>query len=554
MLDGLPLAIELAAARTRIFEPATILEKLEARLTFLTGGARDLPERQQTMRAAVDWSYDLLNEDEKKLFRRLSVFACRFTPAAAETVAWDDTYGTSTDDNVEFPDLFASLADKNLLIRRKSSDGDATFGLLEIVREYAESVLETDDNEDEVRRRHAEFYLQLAESAEPHLQSRESARWIGRLEQEHDNLQAALHWAVKEAPDIASRLAAAIRQFWIIRGHLSEGILWIEEILGQKVEMDPAIRWKLLTACGNIRQFQGETAAAQEFYGRGLIAARESGNQRYISQSLRGLGALAYIKYDFANARRNLDEALTISRRVGDDFGRAAALARLGDISSVEGDTTTARDLTAEALSVFRRLGYLEGISAKLYNLGAIVYLDGDSETAYEHFKEAYRTALELGEKINTRLIFDGFAALAAERGQYARAARLSGAADSLGATIGYAIEPAEQIFRDAYLGKLRAAMTDSAFNKEYKVGRKMTAAQASEFARPQLMDGPDRTTSENVVPKSGSKRTTTELPEDSDSARSVLIRRSVLIAFVIVATLLAGSLVYASWIWFAHP
>jgi non-specific serine/threonine protein kinase len=554
MLDGLPLAIELAAARTRIFAPATILEKLEARLSFLTGGARDLPERQQTMRAAVDWSYDLLNEDEKKLFRRLSVFACRFTPAAAETVAWDDTYGSSSADSVEFPDLFASLADKNLLIRRKSSQGDAMYGLLEIVREYAESVLETDDDEDEVRRRHAEFYLRLAEGAEPHLQSRESAKWIGRLEQEHDNLAAALQWSVRKAPDIAARLAAAIRQFWIIRGHLSEGIGWIEEILRQGIESDPSIRWKLLTACGNIRQFQGEIEAAQKFYGDGLAAARESGNQRYISQSLRGLGALAYIKYEFHNARNYLDEALIISRKVGDDFGRAAALARLGDISSVEGDTTTARDLTAEALSVFRRLGYLEGISAKLYNLGAIVYLDGDSETAYEHFKEAYRTALELGEKINTRLIFDGFAALAAERGQYSRAARLSGAADSLGATIGYAIEPAEQIFRDAYLGKLRAAMTDSAFDKEYKVGRKMTPLQASEFARPQLLDGPDRTTSEIVVPETGSKRTTTELSENSDLAGKFLLRRPALISFVILATLLVATLVYGLWMWFVRP
>ncbi|HYJ92136.1 MAG TPA: protein kinase, partial [Pyrinomonadaceae bacterium] len=218
MLDGLPLAIELAAARTRVFSPAMIVENLEAKLAFLTGGAVDLPKRQQTMRAAVAWSYDLLNEAEKRLFRRLSVFGCRFTTAGAEAVASRRLNGEIIDDSklnklpesVEFLDRFASLADKSLLVRHQRSVGEITYGLLEIVREYAAERLETDDDADEIRRRHACFYLSIAEEAEPHLQTKNTARWIRRLDEEYENIRLALIWSIKNKPLTAARLAAAI--------------------------------------------------------------------------------------------------------------------------------------------------------------------------------------------------------------------------------------------------------------------------------------------------------------------------------------------------------
>ncbi|HEY2865679.1 MAG TPA: protein kinase, partial [Pyrinomonadaceae bacterium] len=459
-LDGLPLAIELAAARTRVFSPAMILEKLQARLAFLTGGAVDLPKRQQTMRAAVDWSYDLLNEDEKQLFRRLSVFACRFTAEAAEAILSDRSGSgagpESTLNSVEFLDRFASLADKSLLVRRQHAAGEMNYGLLEIVREYAETRLEMDDDADAVRRRHAAYYLAIAEEAESHLQTKDTGVWIKRLDAEYENIRLALLWSIENESVTAARIAAAIRHFWLIRGHLTEGLAWAEEILTLSPEMSAETKWKILTLCGNASQFQGDIKKAHTFYDEALTAARQTGNSKMLAQSLRGVGALAYLQYDFVSARDLINEAIRLSRSIDDDFGLAAALARLGDISSVEGDTATARSLTAESLGIFRRIGYSEGISAKLYNLGAIVFLDGDHQLARQHFEEAHITAMELGEKINTRLIFDGFAALAAETGDFVRAAKLSGAAESLGATIGYTIEPAEQIFRDAYQGKLK--------------------------------------------------------------------------------------------------
>ena len=289
--------------------------------------------------------------------------------------------------------------------------------------------------------------------------------------------------SIKKEPQIAARLAAAIRQFWLTRGYLSEGIGWAEQILDQDVEIPAQTRWKILTVSGNISQFQGDIKKAYSFYDQALNSARLSENQKYVAQSLRGLGATAYLQYDFVDARKLINEAIELSRSIGDDFGLAAAMARLGDISSLEGDRIAARHLTERALAIFRRIGYLEGINAKLYNLGAIVFLDGDHETAQKHFEEAHSAALDIGEKINTRLIFDGFAALAAEKGDYVRAAKLSGAAESLGATIGYAIEPAEQMFRDAYIGKLRAAVPDDEFERERAAGRGLSTEEARGLA-----------------------------------------------------------------------
>ena len=479
MLDGLPLAIELAAARTRIFSPEIILEKLTARLAFLTGGARDLPERQQTMRAAVDWSYDLLNDDERRLFRRLSVFSGRFTLEGADEIGCDRDvdYGEKTPP--EFFDIFASLADKSLIVRRKNRRGDITYCLLEIVREYAQTVLERDDNADEIRRRHAALYLEIAETAEPHLRGPESAAWVKSLDEDHDNITAAILWSLEKDPLIAARLIAAVRQFWLTRGYFSEGLRWAEAVLAKGAEMPPEIRWKILTLCGNINQFQGERLKASEYYQQGLADARLSGNQAVIAQSLRGLSAMSYIDLDLERAREFASEAIEISRASADEFGLAAALARLGDISSIERDFEAAAELTTESLDIFRRLGYLEGISAKLYNLGAVVFLAGDHELARKHFLEAFDVARDLGEKINTRLIFDGFAALAAEDGNFALAAKLSGVAQSLGATIGYAIEPAERLFRDAYIEKVTSQLTDDEFDAEYRLGQKLSIAEA---------------------------------------------------------------------------
>jgi tetratricopeptide (TPR) repeat protein len=260
---------------------------------------------------------------------------------------------------------------------------------------------------------------------------------------------------------------------------------WSEAVLTRVPDINDATRWKILLTCGNISQFRGDLVQAQRYYDQALTAARSSGDQAYIAQSLRGLGAMAYIRRDLEQAKNCMNEAIEISRAAGDDFGLAASLARLGDIKSIEGRLEEAKALTAESLNIFRRLEYVEGVSAKLYNLGAIVFMLGEYEFARECFVEAYLAASGLNEKINTRLIFDGFAALAAVDGDLVRAAKLSGVADSLGTTIGYSIEPAEQKFRDAYLDKLKSSMPTGQFEAAHSEGQALSAEDARAFAFP---------------------------------------------------------------------
>ena len=546
-LDGLPLAIELAAARARVFSADVILEKLEERLSFLTGGAVDRPERQRTMRAAVEWSYDLLDDDEKRLFRRLSVFGCQFSAEAAEAVASEQrtlTKTLSTKQSVEFADTFASLVDKSLVYRRLRHGGKVAYGLLEIVREYAESRLEADDDAETVRRRHAYWYLDLAEKAEPHLLTKGAPVWVSRLDDDYDNVRTALSWSTNSEPLTASKLAAAIRQFWLVRGHLSEGLAWSEDILSRDAEIPAEIKWKLLTVCGNISQFKGDVSRAHQFYGDALVEARKSADQNYVAKSLRGVGALAYMERDLETARRVVEEAIAISKNIGDEFGRAASLARLGDISIVEGDAKSAREYTLESLEIFRSLGYTEGVSAKLYNLGSIVFQQGESELARSYFEEAYTTAVELGEKINTRLIFDGFAALAAESGDHKRAAKLSGVADSLGATVGYTIEPAEQKFRDHYLDKLKRSLSADEFASEYEAGKRMPHDDARQLACLSIDDDEKAKHSEYPVSDQIEHGTMSDLVL-RNSRRSTT-------SMILWAAIAAAVLAFLSWLWFS--
>jgi len=254
--------------------------------------------------------------------------------------------------------------------------------------------------------------------------------------------------------------------------------------LSRDIEMSADVHWKLVTGSGNMAQFQGDLENAHKHYSHGLAISRASGNDAQIAQSLRGLGALAYMNGDRASAREMLEEAIAISRRAGNKFGLGASLARLGDIAAADGDFAASRELSGQALDLFREIGYTEGISAKLNNLGAAAFLMGDHDDARAYLDEALAVAQELGEKINTRLIFDGYAALATDAGEYIRAARLSGVAESLGASIGYAVEPAEKMFRDSYIDKLRAAMGDDEFNAEHEVGRRLTLEQATTLTK----------------------------------------------------------------------
>ena len=489
-LDGLPLAIELAAARVKILTPQAILPRLEKRLKLLTGGARDLPARQQTMRGAVEWSYDLLDEDEKILFCQLSVFAGGFTLEAAETVVEketrrkgeeeivSDTQSVSSSPHllVSFSvlDGITSLIDHSLLVQKEQADGDSRFRMLELVREYAFETLEAGNREEAMRRSHAEYYLSLGEEAEQHLKGADSVKWLNRLEDEHDNLRAALRWSLDNDPETGARLAAAIRLFWFLHSHLTEGNGWLKAALERGSDVSTAdVRFKLLNVLGTLTRFQGDYETARKVYEEGLALGREANDLRQIAESSSGLGLVVYQQGDSAAARKYIEEGLAISRKLNDKFGIAAYLNSLGDIARTEGDDAAARPLFEEALAVSRQLGNKQFVSAILTNLGAVTFAEGDLTAACANFTEALESARELENRVAISYSLDGFAALAAERGNAEIAAKLAGAAEQLRESIGFEIEPADSRFRDAYLSKLRVP-DEAAFTKSIAQGRKL--------------------------------------------------------------------------------
>lgn len=467
-LEGLPLAIELAAARTRVLSPSEILSKLENRLRFLTGGARDLPERQRTMQGAIDWSHDLLEEVEKVIFRRLSVFAGNFSIEAAEAVC------SVADSNktVDVVDTITSLLDKSLLLRHEGQDGERRFGMLEVVREYAGSALEAAGEHDAVSRAHAEYFVSLGERAEPFLQAAQTAEWLDRLEDEHDNLRAAMQWSLNNDPTMAVRLAVSVRNFWLLHSHLSEGYRWLKAALERGGEPPPQLRFKLMNGLGLAARFRGDYQTARKAYEEGLAAGREAGDKQGVALSSRGLGLVAMQQGDARAAQEYFESGLAISRDLGDKFGIAISLSFLGDLARSEKDFSRARPLFEESLSLFRELDNKSAVSDALNNLASACLKGGDLRVAKQHFAEAANLALDLGNKMTMSYSLDGFAALAVEQGDFASAAQLCGAAEALRDAIGYKIEPAEEVFKEDYLAKLRTQMDEASFSQAFARGR----------------------------------------------------------------------------------
>ena len=497
-LDGLPLAIELAAARVKILTPNAILAKLENRLNLLTGGAKDLPARQQTMRGAVEWSYDLLNEDEKTLFRRLAVFAGGFTFEAAEAVVEEekrrkgeevivsDTQSVSStpqllisSSQIDILDLITSLVDKSLLVSKEQAEGEMRFRMLEVVREYALESLEMSGEMEAMRHSHAAYFLTLGEEAEVHLQTAQAGEWLNRLEHEHDNLRAAIRWLFENDAEMAERLAAAIRIYLINRSHLTEGREWLNAALERSDEASAAVRFKLLNGLGYLAFSQGDYLAARKFFEGDLAEGRTAGDKRRIAESLRGLGAVAHSQDDYTAARKFGEEGLAIHRELNDVFGIAKSLNGLVVLALSEGDSATARTLSEESLTNFRLVGNESGICYCLINLGEIAYINGDYEEAQERFAETLTIAQNLGYKDRVSFCLDGFAALGGKRGEWELAARLTGAAEHLREQIGYESKVTDRQRRNAYLAELKTKVDEDAFAKLYEQGRKLKLEEA---------------------------------------------------------------------------
>ena len=470
-LEGLPLAIELAAARARVISPKVILEKLENRLQLLTGGARDLPVRQQTVRGTVEWSCELLDEAEKRLFRRLAVFAGGFTFETAEAVCGNKEYSKA---EIKVLDTLTSLLDKSLLVQKPQTDSEPRFRMLEVVREYALELLEVSGEAEAVHHNHAAYFLALGEKAEQHLQGTESGKWLDLLEEEHDNLRAALQWSLENDAETAARLAAALRFFWIFHSHLTEGRQCMKTALERADNSSATVRIKLLNGIGISARNQGDYETARRMHEIILRDNQSPDNEREITLSIRCLGAIAMRQGDFPEARRFLERALVISRRLKDETEIGYSFAYLGTLARSEGDIARAYELISESFEIFKRSNNKEAVSASLSDLGFINYDQGNYEKAQSHFAEGLVMARSLRDKISISYFLDGFAALALRRGELQMAVRLAGAAEQLRESIGYEIDFADGRFRDIYLSELRGTLSEADFAKFYERGHKM--------------------------------------------------------------------------------
>jgi predicted ATPase/Tfp pilus assembly protein PilF len=482
-LDGLPLAIELAAARIKLLPPRAMLARLEHRLEFLTGGGRDLPARQQTLRNTIAWSYDLLNEDEQVLFRRLSVFVGGCTGEAVEAVAGDDSA------HVSLLDPLGSLLDKSLMREVKGANGEPRYVMLEMLREFGLEQLEASGEQGAIRFRHANFFLALAEQAETRLESEEQIEWMNRMEQEHDNLRAALEWSktAEGAGEICLRLAGTLGLFWEARGYFSEGRERLSTVLLREFAQGrTAARARLLARAAELAYRQSDYPATFSLAGESLAICREVGDRQGAASALIKLGNAATEGGDYATASEFLEEALSIWRELEDKRGTARALISLGWAALRPGDNPLANDRLEEALAISRELGdtrsigfelsglgevalrqgdysratrLLEeslelrrqvgnkwGVGVSLGTLGWVAIRQGDWKRAVSWLCESLEVRQEIGDKGGSAWCLERLAEVALAQGQAEKAVRLFGAAAALRASIGSVIDPVDQL------------------------------------------------------------------------------------------------------------
>jgi predicted ATPase/DNA-binding SARP family transcriptional activator/Tfp pilus assembly protein PilF len=431
-LDGIPLAIELAAARVHSLSLEEIHTHLDRRFRLLRGGDRSVLARQQTLQALIDWSWELLDVQEKLLLARLSVFAGGWTLTAAEAVCAGEGVGYRVSGIEEMPfahhavqtadgdgmastrhptpdtphpdqvlDLLASLVDKSLVIAE--TQGETTrYRLMETMRQYACERLAESEQSRTVRERHRDYFLKLAEEVRPKLKGAEQARWLTVLAEEHDNLRAAVTFCLEESEGGGQglRLGAALQTFWETRGHLSEGRDRLAALLAcPGTQTRSKARADALNGVGLLARLQGDNASARALHEESLGIQRELGNRQGIAVSLNNLGLLAADQGDYASARALYEESLTIKRELGDRQGIAACLNNLGIAAKDQGDYASARTLYEQSLEIRRELGDRQGVAGSLHNLGCVAQNQGDYASARTLYEEALTLNRELGNR-----------------------------------------------------------------------------------------------------------------------------------------------------------
>jgi predicted ATPase/class 3 adenylate cyclase len=477
-LDGLPLAIELAAARSRLLSPAAMLPRLERRLELLAGGMRDLPERQQTLRGAIAWSHDLLEPPEQRLFARFAVFVGGAELSEAEAVC-----GPAGDLGREVLDGLEALVEHSLL-RQVERSGEPRFFMLATIRDFAVEQLTESGEQEALRRRHALAYLGLAERAAPSLTSRDQRTWLDRLARDHDNFRAVHGWAVETGDGgVGLRLITALWRFWQIRGHLVEGKARADAALAIPGAQDAGETYlAALEAAGGLCYWLADFVCAQSRYEEVLAVRRAEGDPRAIAEALYNLSFTELFRRTNIDRARDLgEEALALFRAAGDERGIAKALWGLANVAGNQPDPAAARRYCEEAIPILRRLDESFMLAWSLFTLGQMESLEGDLEASQERLLEALDLFATADDVSGFALVLDGLAIVAHYAGDRQRAARLSGVVEDLEARTGTGLNPTNR----ALLGFDPATLRDDPETAAaWAEGRRMSIADALAYAR----------------------------------------------------------------------
>jgi non-specific serine/threonine protein kinase len=529
-LDGIPLALELAAARVRLLSAEQLAARLGDRFGLLTGGSRTALPRRQTLRATVDWSYDLLPEAERRVFDRLSVFAGGWSLEAAEAVRAGDGVDAGA-----VLDLLGRLVDKSLVLAEEQ-DGAVRHRLLDTLRQYGRECLAMSGGPEAVQRRHSAFFLALAEQAEPELAGAQQGVWLARLEQEHDNLRAVLQWTIeRREAELGLRLAGALSQFWSTHGHLSEGRRWLEGLLAVAGNSGAALAvrakavsgagllaedqsdyhrgaalwekglalfrdlgdklgtaWSLLHLQGTAR-IQGEYGRAEALLGEALALFRDVGDKLGTAWSLYNVGLTALSRGEYGRVDAPLEESLALFRDLGDKGGTAWSLGILGLAATHQGEHSRATTLLEESLALFRDLGNKQGSAWSLGGLGLAATHQGEYCRAKALLDESLALFREVADKRAMTRGMEQLATVACAQGEPERAARLFGAAQALREAVGAPRPPADQVWYDRSVAAARASLQERAFAVAWAEGHEMSVEQTLRYAlnreKPALSD-----------------------------------------------------------------
>ena len=544
-LDGLPLAIELAAARSKLFSPAALLARLSERLAVLTGDARDRSPRQQTLRGTIDWSYNLLTPAAQALFARLGVFAggctleaaeavCGNAPAPTDDPASELKGSTRPADRLQLDELLGVLVDHSLVRQSDGSEGEPRFWMLETLHEYAlERVAQSREGE-RLRRAHAAFYMALAESARLETRGPELGPWLDRLEADLDNFRAALAWSVTEPNgiELGLRLANGLGQFWIIRSHYFEGQKWVSELLARSQDMPSPHRVEGLLFASQFAWYDFDYERQARLAREALALARQLGDAGQISHALRQLLGALLILGDYQAARALGEQSLALARQAGEVSGEANALQGLSYVARSERDYLAANLLTEQALALAHKCGDRTLEAHLQYDLGLSAWLQGQFTQAASRCDEAIRLFQELGDKRMQGVVLWalgcvaidqgelapasgylrraldnfresgftlglcgyllGMAGIASGRGRATEAVRLTAAAEGLRSALGHRLEGGLVERYDRQLARTRAQVDEATFAAAWAAGQALTVEQAVAEALAEEIAGPE--------------------------------------------------------------